>query len=262
MFDINFENNEILKKVKSFRSQFNLDDKLITIDMLENLNDDLIVLKFPNNLKVSGACMEKKDIDKVYKCIYINTNEIVGRNIFTFCHELYHIYYEKSQIGLCVEDLRYKDPIERRAEMFASNLLIPRYKLLLDLKNMGLNSDKEVKRQNIFELQIKYNVSFQAIVYVLEDIKKINKYKEFSNYVPQIPQGIKMYYTKSKWNELSNLSEDYGLVLNSIKPRYEIPENFKQNLIENYKNKKTDYIEIKDIFDFFEIEDELKRIEV
>ncbi|NOW07935.1 ImmA/IrrE family metallo-endopeptidase [Clostridium beijerinckii] len=56
------------------------------------------ILRFPNDFEVSGLTIIKNSIkeDEKYICIYVNTNEPLGRQLFTLSHELYHVLFERS----------------------------------------------------------------------------------------------------------------------------------------------------------------------
>ncbi|WMM26709.1 ImmA/IrrE family metallo-endopeptidase [Tissierella sp. MB52-C2] len=245
----------ILDNVNDFKAKFKLVEKKAIGDISEILSEDFIILKFPNKMKVSGTTFNKEDTNITYKCIYINNAEPVGRQNFTLAHELYHIYYEESDIGLCTNDLRDKNEIEIRAEKFASNLLIPKPDLLLNLKRMGMNQNKEITIGCVFQLQQIYHVSFQAIVYAIEQICEHEYLSEFFNFIPKIPAYLKKYYHPPYWQELEemSLSYDINFKLNSPSPEYVIPESFKNDMINNYRNGLVDYEEIEDVFKFFEV---------
>lgn len=60
--------------------------------------------------------------------ILVNSNHTIGRQHFTICHELYHLFYQtdftssKSNAGMFNKD---GDPEEYKADLFASFLLLP-----------------------------------------------------------------------------------------------------------------------------------------
>lgn len=121
-------NNEAAKNDKiayeramDLREQWGLGNAPITdIKSLVNTKDFLLLL-FPTQLEVDGLTLEKYDAGKLVNCIYANSNRPLGRVYFTIAHELYHIYYEKSDKDK-VTSIDYKDPVEWRAEAFAGCL--------------------------------------------------------------------------------------------------------------------------------------------
>lgn len=235
--------------VDIFRKKWNLQ-----IDPIKDLQSlvkakGFLLLKFPNDLGISGVFMNKKDRDRDYGCIYINNNEPLGRQYFTLAHELYHAYFEKSQQGVCFNES--KDPIEITANNFASHLLVPRsilFEVLNALYTKRMNG-KNIKIQDLFEIQKMFNVTLQAVLYSIDDLKN---YKEYITAIPKNIDMYKKYYLPKYWDELNNKSQKYGINLNLCFPKYEFPENFKRNLISNYDKGRVDREDIEEIFNFFE----------
>lgn len=72
---------------------------------------------------ISGA------VDYHRKRIYINQNEVIGRQQFTLAHEIGHIALygddDREHIDYRAEELKPKDESEMAADYFAANLLMP-----------------------------------------------------------------------------------------------------------------------------------------
>lgn len=239
--------------VDKFKEQFiNTEEERKNLINTFKEKKDFLILEFPNNMKISGMTLEKKDKDLIYKCIYINTNEPVGRRNFSFAHELYHVYFEKAKRGYSLSKDFNKDEIEKKAELFASNLLIPRIELLKYLKEFGCRDYKEISMEKIFSIQEKFNASFQAIVYSIESLNKDKRYSKYIKYVPKIPESYKMYY-KTNWEKLESetLKYNHKNNLNSVEPEYILPDRFRILLIENYKAGRVGYDEAESVFSFF-----------
>lgn len=82
--------------------------------------DNLTILFFPMNKKLSGCC-SKTDLDNI---ICINSSFSKGGQIVTLAHELYHILFDgDNEIFACT--LNSKDADEKRADRFASYFLMP-----------------------------------------------------------------------------------------------------------------------------------------
>ena len=253
-------NEQIRICLEEFRKMYKLNEHEPIKNIFSIVDDSFLILKFPNKMGISGLFIEKKDRDKVFKCIYINTSEPRGRQNFSFAHELYHVHFKKSTNGVCLIGDREKEDVEKEAEMFASNLLIPRYTLLFDFKKFNLSSKTLLKEEHVFMLQRKYNVTFQSIIYATEDMKKYAIYEKFYKFIPVIPKCFKKYFTSS-WDKLKELSNQYNedLDLNSPDSIYEFPEYFKRNLISSYERGLTGFDELEEIFSFFNSEYELKK---
>jgi Zn-dependent peptidase ImmA (M78 family) len=243
--------NKAYKCANEIRKKFNLgDNPLPDIYSLE-LSKEFLLLKFPNDYKISGVYLEKKGRDKTYKCIYINTLEPLGRQAFTFAHEIYHSFFELSNDCVCLENKRRKDPVEFTAEKFASYLLIPRIKLVEELKKRCINKSMWVNEEKIFEMQKIFGVSFQALLYAISELKKHHEYKQF---IPKNMVYLSRYYKPEYWNTLAIDTEKYDSLnkLNSVNPIFEWPKGFKENIINNLDKAVIDITDIEDIMSFFE----------
>lgn len=129
----------------------------------------IIESDFPDNY--SGEIFIE---DKV-KSIGINKNHTKKRQRFSIAHELGHYlnahqYFDED--GKMLEDTEfdYNNPIhrqEKEANMFASELLIPKEFLIKDLNTFGLDIDK---------LTEKYQVSEQAMWIRLTSLRLAEKY--------------------------------------------------------------------------------------
>lgn len=232
-----------------FRKKLNLGDEPITDIFSLDYTKEFLLLKFPNEMNISGAYIEKTGREKTYKCIYINTNEPLGRQSFSFAHELYHALHEKSNDVLSVTNAYHYDPVEYCAERFASHLLIPRTHLKKMLSNIkGFKSYYYIKQDLLFKLQKIYGVSFMAIVYAIDTLED----KEI------IPDNIKKYM-KYKWPkywedlEKKTLANDKNNMLNSVNPVFEWPKEFKENIEKNLSEGLVSYEDVEDIYDFFEM---------
>lgn len=244
---------DVFNNLNHFREKFNIKNAEYIKDIVDFMKekDDILVLKFPNEIGVSGMFTLKKDRNKEYKCIYINTNETKGRQNFTFVHELYHAYYEKAPRGICKNE-DYNNPVEKRADVFASNILIPRLLLLRELKVLRYNQDLYLKLVDVFKLQKKFNVSAQAIIYAVDSLRKDERYTKYKNIVPIVDGDLKKYY-KSNWKQLERLTLEYDSSnkLNSYTKKVEFPLDFKENIINNYKKNLITYEDARIIFGFF-----------
>lgn len=238
---------------KKIREKWGLSDKPIK-DLFSLVNSkEFLLLKFPNRSGISGVFIEKKGREKVYPCIYINSLEPNGRQNFTLAHELYHAFFEKSNDAVCLESKRSQDPIEYTAERFASHFLIPVETLREHLINLRINSNKWISFGKIVYLQSVFKVSFLAMVVAIENLKE---YRGCSGLVPgNIKQFYKYKYQKW-WKELEDktLQFDASNDLNSSNPKFYMPADFKSNLINNFKNGSVEEDEVKDIFEFFNVE--------
>lgn len=256
--------SQIENDVKYFRDIIGFSNEKIigSLNTVLEDKDDYILMYFPNKLGISGAVFNKKDLNHEYKCIYINSNEPIGRRNFTLAHEIYHIYFEKSINGICkYEDFKV-DYVEKNAEQFASNLLIPRDNLVYHLINLQYKNTSFIDIGDILKLQKIFKVSFQAILMAIDSLIKNPRYIEFWECIPQIPRQYKKYYQENYWEELSDVSTEHidKTGLNTSISEYIMPSNLRSILLSNYNKKLIEENEIKDLLNFFEEYDLLKKI--
>jgi Zn-dependent peptidase ImmA (M78 family) len=233
-----------------FREKFNLGDEPISDIFSLDFTKEFLLLKFPNEMGISGAYIEKAGRENSYKCIYINTNEPIGRQNFSFAHELYHRFHDKSNDVLSVTNASQYDPVEYCADCFASHLLIPRMhlkKLLLNIK--GYRCHYYISKEELFDLQKIYGVSFQSLVYTISKLD--NK-----SLVPKnINSSFAKYYNEKYWEELKQNTERYDKdnLLNSVDPVFEWPRGFRENIEKNLSEGLVSHEDVEDIYDFFEM---------
>lgn len=103
----------------------------------------------------------------------ISSNSSIGRQHFTIAHELYHLYYDENpEPHMCEVD--GKLPAEQSADMFASNLLLPRVGLLAMLPEDYLVV-KKLDISTVIKMEQKFQVSRQALLYRLKRLSIITE---------------------------------------------------------------------------------------
>lgn len=104
----------------------------------------------------------------------VNSNESKNRMRFTIAHEIAHyIFDKKTAVSI---DYRNngstldKSLEEKRADLFAANLLMPKKWLQLDIEKI---SREDFSKDQIAELARKYGVSSEAMTYRLVNLNLI-----------------------------------------------------------------------------------------
>ena len=101
----------------------------------------VMVIYRPLSEKACGLSM--RSTDGRMKFMLINSNNSRGRQHFTICHELFHLYYdEEPKPHICGIPGMEKDPAEINANAFASTLLLPQAGVL-----RSIPSDELVNRR-------------------------------------------------------------------------------------------------------------------
>lgn len=239
-------------RVKEFRQMWELPNEPIKDISSLVVAKEFLLLRFPNIFGIAGIHLQKKDGDKLIHCIYIDNADPIGRQNFTLAHEIYHAYFEPSTKGVCMQTNKHDDPIETKADNFASYLLIPRDKLAQSLFVLFTGKSKKYRNislEQLLKIQERFQVSLQAIVYAIDELCN---FPDYNSLIPSNINAFKKYYMPQYWEELMIKSEMNNCYLNTPNPIYEFPENFKSNLIKNYKNGKIQQEDIEEIFDFFD----------
>lgn len=110
-----------------------------------------------------GMSIKMKDGSRF---MLVSSNSTIGRQHFTIGHELYHLYYDENpQPHMCGTD--GKAPTEQSADMFASNLLLPRVGLLAMLPE-DFPTSKMLDLATVVKMEQKFQVSRQALLYRLK----------------------------------------------------------------------------------------------
>lgn len=210
--------------IQDFKKTFYCDSP-ITIQKFICKNkdkDNFIVIIQGNNEGISGASA-RINIDGVgINCIYVNSYETLGRQIFTFFHELYHIYVEKSEMKKNFHVLKEYENIEleSKAHRFANEILIDNVKLIDFLKEQELSCHLDLKFNQVCNIQKRFNVTFMAAIYKINYLKKLIKkdrdeckidkikYRKLTSCIPDVPGEFFKYKHKQYWNELERLTID------------------------------------------------------
>lgn len=155
----------------------------IRIDSLLNKLDMITVFSsMSNNFSGMAARFEENGF------LLINCNFPKGRQIFTICHELYHLFVQKDFEFEVISDTKNggkKSDIEKLADAFAVELLMPEQGIQeLLLKRNFIK--KEVSLEHVIKLEQYFQVSRQSMVYRLKNLGFISKdehleLKYFSN---------------------------------------------------------------------------------
>ena len=103
----------------------------------------------------------------------VSSSSTIGRQHFTIGHELYHLFFDENpQPHMCGSE--GKTPSEQSADMFASNLLMPRVGLLAMLPEDYMTS-KKLDVAAVVKMEQKFRVSRQALLYRLKRIGVVDE---------------------------------------------------------------------------------------
>jgi Zn-dependent peptidase ImmA (M78 family) len=170
---------QLQKKATGLRSSFEIGpkDPIRFSSLLLRLN--ILAIFKPLSDTFSGISFKTGE----NKFMLINSSHPLGRQNFTICHELYHLYIQEDfTVHACnTGQFNRKDRTEYDADRFASYLLMPEEGLL------ELIPDKELVRRNsitlptILKIEQYYGCSRTALLYRLVnlDLIEADKYESF-----------------------------------------------------------------------------------
>lgn len=151
--------------------------KLNVITVFKSLNEDF-----------SGMALKTVAAENTHRFILINSNQSVGKQHFTICHELYHLYIQPNFTSrVCRTGLFNKraDREEFNADIFASYLLLPTDGLIELIPNEELTAKNGITIKTIVYLEQFFSCSRRALLYRLKKLKLIadQQYQKYAENV-------------------------------------------------------------------------------
>lgn len=150
---------------------------------------DTIVVFKELSTKFSGMCYKMKD----FSFMLINSEHPIGRQNFTICHELYHIYVQPDfALHSCIiEVFDKKNKTEYAADLFASFFLLPEDGVI------GLIPENELKKNKItlhtiLKIEQYFRCSRSALLYRLDNLGLIN-IAEYEAFRVDVSKNAKRY---------------------------------------------------------------------
>jgi Zn-dependent peptidase ImmA (M78 family) len=144
-----------------------------------NLQSLLLELNVPTFFKpmekISGMAF-KSDINARF--MLVNSAQTVGRQNFTICHELYHLFVQTdfSHKVCMAQSFDKKDPEEYAADNFAAFLLLPTKGIrdLMPEKEFALDT---ITLDTVVKMEQAFQCSRTALLYRLKQLKHISQTK-------------------------------------------------------------------------------------
>lgn len=176
------------RKLEQFASEFRQINGLNAIEAIRLksllLKNNILTVFLPLNGDLSGMAVKIDGKDATKKFILVNANHTIGRQHFTICHELYHLYYQENFIAEKSNAGKFNkkgNPEEYNADVFASCLLLPEdglYQMIPD-SEWGKN---KITLSTILKIEHYYSCSRNALLNRLLKMGVIDavKYEEFN----------------------------------------------------------------------------------
>lgn len=133
----------------------------------------VMVMYRPLSERACGLSM--RSADGKMKFMLINSNNSRGRQHFTICHELFHLYYdEEPKPHVCGTPGLEKDPAEVNANSFASALLLPRGGVLQEIPDEEIKN-RQVTMATMLRVEQLFGVSHQSLCFCLRHMRLLTE---------------------------------------------------------------------------------------
>lgn len=160
----------IEKKANDFRKSkgLSLTDPIRIKSLLSKLN--VITVFKPLSSKFSGMAIKTGD----YRFMLINSTHSLGKQHFTVCHELYHLYIQEDFSSMICNTGKFnsRSGEEFNADRFAALLLMPENAIMDLIPDSEIGKDK-IKLETILMIENYFSCSRSALLYRLKGLKLI-----------------------------------------------------------------------------------------
>lgn len=178
--------NDLLleKEASKFRTAngLNNNEPIRLKSLLQKANAITVFSPLTDNF--SGMAIKTVQATETHRFILINSNVSLGKQHFTICHELYHLYIQaefSSQFCIAGRFDKKADKNEYYADVFASYLLLPTEGILENIPNEEI-AQKKVSLKTVLFIENLYSTSRRALLYRLKKLNLIdtNAYETFA----------------------------------------------------------------------------------
>jgi Zn-dependent peptidase ImmA (M78 family) len=218
------------RAASDFRQQHNFNDRQPI--RLQSLLRDLKVLTVfqPLSDAFAGMALKTSETDGTsQRFMLINSNQTLGRQHFTICHELYHLFIQQNfTYQYCNPgQFKYADPEELNADWFAAYLLMPRDGILMQIDDWDELEKNQIKLLTVLKIEQAFSCSRQALLVRLEEIGLIDRaYAE--SFKTQVTQSaIQLGYAAALYQPANAglTIGDYGILAQALFDKEEISES-------------------------------------
>lgn len=231
--------NELVleKKANNFRSEHGLTaaEPIRLKSLLQKLN--IITLFQPLSNGFSGMAVKLETTKRTDRFMLINTCQSLGKQHFTICHELYHLYIQQSfSSRVCnTGQFNKRDKEEYSADIFASFLLLPTEGILSNIPDKELQQ-KEITLPTLLHIEQLYSCSRRALLFRLKKMSFISP-QQYEDWSLQIKRGALEHGYQTDIYEPGNNGValgDYGTLARQLFNADEISENHYYQLLADF----------------------------
>lgn len=227
----------IEKKANDFRQTigFNSHSSMHLKSVLTKLNVITIFKPLGNGLSGMAVKLDSNDKDQ-FRFILVNSNNSLGKQHFTICHELYHLYIQENfRSRTCITgNFDKEDREEYYADWFAAFLLLPENGIesLIPDEEIGKN---KITLNTILKIEHFFGSSRSALLVRLKQLNLIS-----DDYAEKFKHSIKKNALLNGF--LTNLYEegnhneyigDYGSLATSLFQKGKLSESQYHQLLKD-----------------------------
>lgn len=190
------------------------DTSPINIGALAQSIENLTLIYYPLGKNISGICYkgEKSNV------IAINSQMSLGRQRFSLAHELYHLKFEEeSTTTFSMTQIGNGNENEKKADIFASYLLVPQQSLYNNIQKIKKISNKnKLEIEDIIKMEQHYGVSHKAMMYRLKSEGEITSEQEekistgIIELATKLGYDTSLYYPSDEKNQIKVLGYYIG----------------------------------------------------
>jgi len=226
----------IEKKAEAFRQKYNLSSNAPVDLKVLSSRLDLLTIFQPLNSEFSGMATKVGSNDNYSRFILINSNHSIGKQNFTICHELYHLFIQENfKFKVCYTGKfsHQNDPEEFNADVFASYLLLPEAGILELIPDKELTATNKISLGTILKIEQHFQSSRTALLYRLSKSKIIDS-SGYDRYSSHVGSGAKQHgysdalYKDGKQKEVWG---DYEKISAELFRKGNISESFYHSLL-------------------------------
>lgn len=185
-----------------------------------------VITRFRPFDKISGMAVKCGEA----RFMLVNQKRSLGHQHFTIAHELYHLFIQDNFTSQkCVTGLFEKqtDPEEKKADLFAASLLMPREGMLQLVPMEELNKDK-ITLATVIKLEQNFSVSRKAILQRLKEMDLITAklFNPYSLHVKQSALGLGYPIHLYEHGNENRVVGSYGTIAKQLFEKDKISESF------------------------------------
>lgn len=196
--------NKVLLEKKAFEfrqlSGLGANDPIRLKSLLSKLN--VITVFKPLSTEFSGMALKVTKGTSTSRFILINNTHSLGKQHFTICHELYHLYIQSDfKSMICRTGLFNKSQGEEyNADVFASILLLPEQGVKALIPDNETTAKDKISLKTTLKIEHYYSCSRAALLFRLKDLNLITS-KTYDEYFKNVKIGaIQNGYSSDLYN--------------------------------------------------------------